>query len=218
MRDKRKLFKTVVINSVCSRYLCNRWGNVFEGKQYFGKAIVFHNHIGANNNFSFVTAPCNRTFAAAVFYGVASLVGSVAVADVSGDNKLDIIFTDYGSSYVGVLRNYGNGRFAAPVTYLTGPSPKSVAVADVNGDNRPDIVTNSGSNNVAVFLNTDNGTFAAQVTYSTGAFAYFVALADANGDNKSDFIVANYGSNKRLCSPQHWQWQVCCSSHLFNWL
>ncbi|CAF1324597.1 unnamed protein product [Rotaria magnacalcarata] len=51
----------------------------------------------------------------------------VAVADVNGDGKPDIIVANTNSNNTGVLLNIGNGTFSAQTTYLTGTSPGSVA-------------------------------------------------------------------------------------------
>jgi hypothetical protein len=80
---------------------------------------------------------------------------TVAVADVNGDNKPDLVVAEYSSNNVGVFLNAGNGTFLNQTTYSTGAgsNPYWIAVADVNGDNKPDIVvTYYVSNNVGVFL------------------------------------------------------------------
>src|SRR5258706_12933883 len=70
---------------------------------------------------------------------------SVAVADVNGDGKTDLLVANECNDpnwdgTVGVLLGNGNGTFQAVVTYNSGGSPESVAVADVNGDGKPDLV------------------------------------------------------------------------------
>ena len=65
---------------------------------------------------------------------------SVAVADVNGDGKPDLVVANYGSNTVSVLLGNGNGTFQAQQTFATGTIPYSVAVADVNGDGKPDLV------------------------------------------------------------------------------
>ncbi len=142
----------------------------------------------------------NGTFNTQVTYstGGSSNPTYVAVADVNGDSKFDIIVSNFNLNNVGVLLNTGTGTFANQVTHSTGNSsvPSSVAIADVNRDNKLDIiVSNYGSNKVGVLLNTGNGTFANQVTYSTGSSSYSVAAADVNGDSYPDIIVANLASN-----------------------
>jgi predicted Fe-Mo cluster-binding NifX family protein len=144
----------------------------------------------------------NGTFRSVTAYssGGASAPRGVAVVDVNGDNKPDIITANTGSSTVGVLFNAGNGTFLTVATYSSGAGSVSrgVAVVDVNSDNKPDIIaTGTGSTFVGVLINAGNGTFLAVTTYSTGTGSTprAVAVVDVNSDNKPDIIVANSGSN-----------------------
>jgi hypothetical protein len=111
-------------------------------------------------------------FGPAVTYAVGVGPRSVAVGDVDGDGKPDIITADFGGipaplggttanlgattpgHTVSVLLNDGHGHFGRAVAYPVGPSPRSVAVGDVDGDGKPDIVTaNYGGQSVTVLLN-----------------------------------------------------------------
>ena len=133
------------------------------------------------------------TFQAAVTYDTGGPgAWSVAVADVNGDGKPDLIVANEGGT-VGVLLGNGDGTFQPAVTYPTGNSPYCVAVADVNGDGNPDLlVVNWWDNDVAVLLGNGNGTFRAAVTYGSGGSATdSVAVADVNGDGKPDLLVGN---------------------------
>ena len=148
-------------------------------------------------------------FENAVDYGSGGeLPYSVAVSDVNGDGKADLIVTDEcagancgagADGVVGVLLGNGNGTFQTAVTYDSGGyTAQSVAVGDLNGDGKPDlVVANSNSNTVGVLLNNGDGTFQTAVTYPSGGYdAYSVAVADVNGDGKLDVIVASlYVSN-----------------------
>ncbi len=128
---------------------------------------------------------------------------SVAIADVNGDGKPDIVVANQSSSSVGVLLGNGDGTFQAAMTYNSGNySDYSVAVADVNGDGKPDIIVanfctssqycTSGLGSVGVLLGNGDGTFQAPVSYASGGDqAVSVAVADVNGDGKPDIIVAN---------------------------
>ncbi len=130
---------------------------------------------------------------------------SVAVADVNGDGKPDIVVANSGNNTVGVLLGNGDGTFRPAVTYPSSAAgsgatcPDAVTIADVNGDGRPDlIVTNYCSENyltklVGVLLGNGDGTFQSAVAYDSGGLqAYSVAVADVNGDGKPDLLVANW--------------------------
>jgi hypothetical protein len=141
------------------------------------------------------------TFKKSVTYPAGFSPISVAVADVNGDGKPDLVIAnnqDNGNGSVGVLLGNGDGTFASIVNYASGGfAPQSVAVADLNGDGKPDVlVSNSSSNNVGVLLGKGDGTFRAPLIYSTGGSTPLsVAIADVNGDGKPDLVVVNNGND-----------------------
>ncbi len=95
---------------------------------------------------------------------------SVTAADLNGDGKPDLAFTNNTSNTVSVVLNNGNGTFAAKVDYPAGSVSYSVTAADLNGDGKPDLIAaNYTSNTVSALLNNGNGTFAAKVDYPTGS-------------------------------------------------
>jgi hypothetical protein len=137
-------------------------------------------------------------------YGMETTPISVAIGDMNGDGKLDLVTADPGYSYpflnssVSVLLGIGDGRFPTREDYGTGDSPWSVAIGDLNGDGKLDLVTaNSsyGSDSVSVLLGHGNGTFDGQMGYHTGTSPRSVAIGDLNGDGKPDLVVAGTGSD-----------------------
>src|SRR5262245_26436789 len=56
----------------------------------------------------------------------------LAVADLNGDRRPDIVVTLWGMDQVAVLLGDGTGAFGARATYPTGKHPIGVRVADVN--------------------------------------------------------------------------------------
>ena len=84
-----------------------------------------------------------------------TVIYSVAVADVNGDGKPDLVVAngnlDNGDGSVGVLLGNGDGTFQPVVTYDSGAAVADfVVIADVNGDGKPDIVVaNAGADNGA---------------------------------------------------------------------
>ncbi|HEX8115133.1 MAG TPA: VCBS repeat-containing protein [Kofleriaceae bacterium] len=121
---------------------------------------------------------------------------AVAVADVSGDGRPDLIVAVVGPGTVSVMRGNGDGSFRTRLDAPTGRFPRSVAVTDVSGDGKPDIIAvNESDNTVSVLLGNGDGTFQARVDYPTGNIPLSVAVADVSGDGKPDIIVASLGTN-----------------------
>jgi hypothetical protein len=127
---------------------------------------------------------------------------SIAVADVNGDGKLDLLVASgYGEGNAGVLLGNGDGTFQPVHTYDSGGhNPTSIAVADVNLDGKADLVMGgniAGTSRgvVSVLLGNGDGSFqAAQIYLTGGQDVTSLALADVNGDGKLDVLVANWRS------------------------
>ena len=152
------------------------------------------------------------TFQTAQTYSAASgyLAFTIAVADVNGDGKPDLVvgtsLGGCGADSVAVLLGNGDGTFKPAQNYASGGfgCPARPVVADINGDGKADIVVaNFGSErdgppgNVGVLLGNGDGTFQAPKTYDSGGYGppWSVAVADVNGDGKLDVMVANYCAN-----------------------
>src|SRR5207249_445524 len=117
-----------------------------------------------------------------VVYKVGANPTGLAVADVQGDGKLDVVTaneTDGATSAdEDVSLIYGSGTFDKSISpegifmdAILTPNvdvPGEVAVGDVKNDGLPDVViVNPGANTVTVLLATGPGTFAPPATYST---------------------------------------------------
>ena len=117
----------------------------------------------------------------------------VAVADVNGDNKLDIVVpnTAPGPTTITVLLGDGRGDFrAAPRSpFKANDRAYFVAVADLNGDGKPDIVATHDDTSIATLhLGDGKGNFVqpANSPLELGNRAWSVVPMDLNGDGKID--------------------------------
>jgi hypothetical protein len=124
------------------------------------------------------------TFAAPQTFTVGTAVNDLAVANLRGTGKLDLIATTPatgGQTAVEVLFGNGDGTFAAPVSVFTGAGGK-LAVGDFLGHGRQDIVTYTSTGTVNVLVNNGDGTFQGPITTPTGLGLGAVAVGDFAGN------------------------------------
>jgi uncharacterized protein (DUF2141 family) len=156
---------------------------------------------------TFAQHPTGSRFLPALTYSSQGSFGnSVAVGDLNGDGKPDLVVTNgYNADTnggVAVLLGNGDGTFQAAVTYDSGGKgsfANSIAIADVNGDGKLDLVVADACNDsyckdgnwVAVLLGNGDGTFQKAVKRRSGGASWAVVVADVNGDGKPDLIVGN---------------------------
>lgn len=119
------------------------------------------------------------------------------LADIDGDQRLDLVITHSGN-LLSVLLNDGRGTFknspGSPFDSRT--DAFAVVVADVDGDKRADILAATGSS-ALVFLGDGRGGFApaAGSPFPAGPGAYQLAVGDINDDGKLDVAAASFDGN-----------------------
>lgn len=127
-------------------------------------------------------------------YGTGSnSAGPVAVADVNGDGKPDLLVGNIGSATsngsLGVLLGNGDGTFQAVKTYTVGGyNVASLAVVDINKDGRPDVLVAQQAG-VSILLGNGDGTFRAPKILPI-ANLKTLTVADVNGDGNPDLLLA----------------------------
>ncbi|HEX6426472.1 MAG TPA: FG-GAP-like repeat-containing protein [Niastella sp.] len=147
------------------------------------------------------------SFANRVSFPVMQGGWSVALGDLNGDGKPDVIVSNSigGQSSISIFQNTSaNGAisFAARKDYSTGASdysyPERAAVMDLDNDGRPDVAVANSDNTVSVFRNTSNfltASLASKQNYPIGRGATGIIINDLDGDNKPDIATANSSSN-----------------------
>lgn len=127
----------------------------------------------------------------------------IAIGDLNGDGKPDIVTANSSGNNVSVLRNTSTGSsitFAAKVDFAAGTYPQGLAIGDINSDGKMDIaVVCVGFDEVDILKNTGSGgtvNFAPYQSFGSGFVSNtrFVSLGDLDNDNKPDMVLTNTGS------------------------
>ena len=166
---------------------------------------------GSGNSQQAKSIDANSIFQEPALYNIPGGVSAVAVADVNGDGRPDLLIAtpkrwnkENSPGGVTVMLGNGDGTYQKPQAFVAGGyDTDAIAVADVNGDGKLDIVVANFSKNdrppggtftggVGVLLGNGDGTFQPAQSYSSGGYyANAIAIADINGDGKPDLIVVN---------------------------
>jgi len=125
----------------------------------------------------------------------------IAAADFTGDGKLDMVVTNYGSNSISLLKNNGTAvgiSFDIKTDIDLSAVPISLAVGNINGDARPDIIIGKqGFQQLSVLQNNTPGgslSFLPAIDYSVGQQANSVIACDLDNDGKADLASTNKNS------------------------
>lgn len=130
--------------------------------------------------------------------------GSIAFADVDGDNDLDVLTTGVNSTNDRIAKlsiNDGAGNFTEMTgTPFDGVKNSTIVFADVDGDGDPDVlITGENSSNLPIsklYTNDGAGIFTEmQGTPFEGVFLSSIAFADMDGDNDLDVLITGQNSS-----------------------
>jgi Domain of unknown function DUF11/FG-GAP-like repeat len=139
----------------------------------------------AQSSSGMLAAPVS--YATAGSYG--SRIESVAVGDITGDGRADVVV---GVSGVGaqVFPQTASGALGSPITYAT-PDGRQVRLGLLDGDATLDVAaTGWGTGTVSVLLNDGAGGLRQPVVYGAPHSGYDdLEVGDVTGDGRDDLVV-----------------------------
>ncbi|MEU8259299.1 S8 family serine peptidase [Micromonospora sp. NPDC048999] len=171
--------------------------------------VSVRNHNGSADTRPYtvsVTSTPAPLFAPAQARRVGSWPEAVAIGDVTGDGRNDVVMTtgfyfDAANDYkLFVFPQKPDGTLGMPVKYATGLQywdNDSLTLLDVNGDGKLDVAlaTTAG---VEIFRQTQSGTLESMGPLPGTAGSQFVTAADMNSDGRSDLVVSTTQGIKLL--------------------
>lgn len=136
------------------------------------------------------------SFAAGQSLSTASVWGAsdLAVGDLNGDGRIDIVASTGGNSptYVAVFYQGAAGLFGPATALASFDNPSAVRLGDLNGDGRLDmVVAHTGFSRLGVYLQLANGLLSAEQLFSLDPFVSSgggFLLADINRDGRVDIL------------------------------
>ena len=150
-----------------------------------------------------------NSFAPRVSLATSGTPIAVAIADLNGDGKPEIISANSSDSTLTLFQNIStsgsltSGSFMAGIDFKLNSAPNSIALGDFNGDGQPDIAAaNGNSNTVSIFQNTNNfgsaisiNSLGAEADFTTASLPFGLAIADLNGDGRPDLVATSSSNN-----------------------
>ncbi|MGD0736910.1 MAG: VCBS repeat-containing protein [Terracidiphilus sp.] len=131
--------------------------------------------------------------------------GSIAIADVNHDGKLDIIVANTIDGTLDVLLGDGKGHFVpAPGSPVQcGKNPNDIATGDFNGDGNLDLViANTETPYLTILLGDGKGRFApsphSPFDTQSHPHVHGIAVADFNSDGNLDVVTDSWGRDQIL--------------------
>jgi len=123
----------------------------------------------------------------------------LALGDLNGDSKLDLVIPNSGAASVSYLLGNGDGTFGTLQNLTTLATPRTTVVGDFDGDTDADIVVACGDGSaIQIFLGSGSGSFTLGSTVTLSGKGHGLAAADLDGDGDLDLAVTTIETQDRL--------------------
>ena len=170
-----------------------------DGKTDVAVTDYFSNSIRIFRNTSTPGTIDASSFAPSISFGVGINPYKIAIADIDGDGKLDIIASNWNGSTISIFRNTSTvgslttSSFAARLDLATGAEPFNISCQDLDGDGKTDIaVGNAGGSAISIWQNIGTpgsitaGSFNPRLDIAGPSSGF--TIADMDLDGKPDLI------------------------------
>ncbi|MBI3820734.1 MAG: VCBS repeat-containing protein [Planctomycetes bacterium] len=123
---------------------------------------------------------------------------NVALGDLDGDGRADLLVARYYDSKVSMFHSAGAGIYSSAFDLPFGPvSPIGVAVADVDADGNADaIVTDYNTGEFYIYRNSGAGLMNSPASFPTVLGAIGIAVADYDIDGLPDIAISGVTSSE----------------------
>jgi hypothetical protein len=123
---------------------------------------------------------------------------SMAVGDVNGDGRADLVVTEPGTAQVALYLQSAKGELGGRLTFPSFSNSEALRVADLSGDGRAEvIVLSSGERAVGLSSLTTDGRLPFPEMLSLSGVPKVLDTGDLNGDGRPDLAVVVEKEKKR---------------------
>ncbi|MBI1769594.1 MAG: VCBS repeat-containing protein [Bacteroidetes bacterium] len=174
-----------------------------DGKKEIAVVNYGSNTLSVFKNTSSSGSITSGSFASKVDFTTGATPWEVAIGDVDGDGKPDLVTANNGGNTVSVFKNTSisgsltTSSLASRVDFATGTTPRSVVIVDVEGDGKSDlVVANATSNSISVFRNTIASAAAPTITSfspQSGAIGTTVTITGTNFSTTTTNNIVKFG-------------------------